>query len=107
MSNSNINKQELATFVFNEQLKSDVENTLKNHYGVKTVNYRLMPYGMGIEISGSDSFDFIRGAMVKVSGLPTETFSVMSEDKKSQTAFYVYMPEKDKSLNRRIRQNKI
>jgi hypothetical protein len=106
MNNSNINKQELATLVFNEELKSNVENTLKNHYGVKTVNYRLMTYGMGIEISGSDSFDFIRGAMVKVSGLPTETFSIISEDKKSQSAFYVYMPEKDKALNRRIRRDK-
>ncbi len=45
-------------------------------------------------------------AMVKVSGLPTETFSIISEDKKSQSAFYVYMPEKDKALNRRIRRDK-
>jgi len=74
MNNSNINKQELATLVFNEELKSNVENTLKNHYGVKTVNYRLMTYGMGIEISGSDSFDFIRGAMVKVSWIANRNF---------------------------------
>ena len=105
--NINISKQELSSLVFTEQVKTDVENTLKSHYGVKNVNYRLLNYGMGIEISGSDSFNFIKGAVVKVTGLPSETFSVMSEDQEKCCAFYVYMPEKDRMVYKRIPKDKI
>jgi hypothetical protein len=107
MKSSNMNKQELATLVFDDKLKADIENTLKNHYGVKSVNYRLLTYGMGIEISGSDSFNFIRSAVIKVTGLPTETLSIISEDEKNGSAFYAYLPEKDKTINKRIRAQKI
>lgn len=102
-----MSKQELASLVFTDKVKTDVENTLKCHYGVKDVNYRLLNYGMGIEISGSDSFGFIKGAVAKVTGLPSDTFSIMSEDTEKRCAFYVYMPEKDKMVYRRIPKDKI
>jgi len=107
MKSNNINKQELAQLVFDDKLKSDVDNTLKNYYGVKTVNYRLLTYGMGIEISGSNNFNFIHGAVIKVTGLPSETISIISEDEKNGFAFYAYLPEKDKTINKRIRTQKI
>ena len=100
--NNNMTKQELAAFVFNDELKAAVRNTLTNHYGVKEVNYRLLNYGMGIEISGSDSFTFIRDAMTKVSGLAVETFSVLGENVEKGTAFYVYLPEKDRVLQKKL-----
>jgi len=100
--NNNMTKQELAAFVFNDELKAAVRNTLTNHYGVKEVKYRLLNYGMGIEISGSDSFNFIRDAMTKVSGLAVETFSVLAENAEMGTAFYVYLPEKDRGLQKKL-----
>lgn len=102
MSMNNMSKQELAAFVFNNELQTTVRNTLRNHYGVKEVNYSLLNYGMGIEILGSASFTFIRNAMTKVSGLSDETFSVLRENAETSTAFYVYMPEKDRSLQKRM-----
>ena len=95
-------KRELAAFIFNDELKAAVRNTLTHNYGVKEVNYRLLNYGMGIEISGSDSFTFIRDAMCKVAKLPAETFSVLGENAEKGTAFYVYLPEKDRALQKRL-----
>lgn len=62
--------QELADIVFNDALKAKVSNALKNRYGVREVNYKSMNYGMGIIISGNNNFDFIRGTIEKVTGIP-------------------------------------
>lgn len=105
---SNLNNQELAAIVFNDALKAKVSNALKNRYGIREVNYKSMNYGMGIIISGNNNFDFIRGTIEKVTGIPIDSFNIIVEDKENNTAFYVYMPEKDKNLQRKLhKQSKI
>jgi hypothetical protein len=109
MSNNinNLSKQELAELIFNDELKTLVSSTLTNHYGVKTVEYRQLTYGVGIQLTGSDSFGFILGAISKVTGIATESFGVLGENKDTKTAFYAYLPEKDKGLYRRLKSRNI
>lgn len=108
--NNNINnpsKQELAELIFDDELKTLVSSTLTNHYGVKTVEYRPLSYGIGIYVTGSDSFGFILGAIVKVTGIAIDSFGILGEHKEEKTAFYAYLPEKDKTLYRKLKARNI
>jgi hypothetical protein len=104
---NNLSKQELAELIFDEELKTLVSSTLTNHYGVKSVEYRPLNYGVGIQLTGSDSFGFILGAISKVTGIAIESFGILGENKDAKTAFYAYLPEKDKSLHRRLKSRNI
>ena len=103
---NNMSKQELANLVFNDELKTLVSTTLTNHYGVKNVDYKPLTYGVGIEIQGSDSFRFILAAIGKVTGISTDAFSILGENEDEKTAFYAYLPEKDKALHRRLKSHR-
>ena len=52
-------------------------------------------------------FRFIKNAIGKVLEVSEDTLSVLGENKKSQKASYVYLPEKDKVLNKRLKKLKI
>lgn len=101
--NNNMSMQEIAAAVFNDGLKTLVRNTLKNHYGIQEVSYRPLAYGMGIITSGSSNFEFIRSAIVKIAGISMDTIRILEEDSTKNTAFYAYMPEKDKTIQRKLR----
>jgi len=92
------NKKEIASCIFSEEVKNNVDNTLKSFYGVKNVKYKSLTCGIGIEVSGSNNFGIIRRALVKLSGVPNETISIMSENEENLSAFYAYLPNKNKYL---------
>lgn len=96
----------MAGLVFTHAVKQNLVNLLKNHYGVTDVNFKDMSYGVAMEINGTDRFNFIKGAITKTIGINIDTLSILSEDAKQCKAFYVYMPEKDVVLQKRLKRIK-
>jgi hypothetical protein len=62
---------------------------------------------MGIETIGSNNFTLIKNNLCKFTGLPIETFFVLKEDEENNSGFYAYMPEKDKSLQKKFKKPNI
>lgn len=104
--NTDLSKKELAQLVFTEQLKSNLKSVLKNQYHVQDVNFYLYEYGIGIEIIGTNSFNFIKNALSKITGISNDTICTLNENFENKTSLYVYMPEKDKSLIKMYKKNK-
>jgi hypothetical protein len=55
---------------------------------------------------GTDSFRFVKNAIVKELDVHEETLTVLGESKRTLKASYVYLPEKDKVLNKRLKKLK-
>ena len=103
---SNMTKTEMAGLVFTDDVKRNLVSLLKTNYGVSDINFKDMTYGLGIEINGTDSFNFIKGAITKTIGINLNTISVLSENLKEKKAFYAYLPEKDTLLQKRLKKIK-
>jgi len=103
---SNMTRTEMAGLVFTDIVKRDLVSLLKTNYGVEDINFKDMTYGLGIEINGTDRFDFIKGAIIKTIGINLNTLSILSENVKERKAFYAYMPEKDVVLQKRLKKIK-
>lgn len=103
---TNMSKIEMAGLVFTDNVKQNLSNLLKNHYGVTDVNFKDMSYGVAMEINGTDRFNFIKGAITKTIGINLNTLSILSENVKEKKAFYAYMPEKDLVLQKKIKRIK-
>lgn len=101
-----LSKIEMAKLVITEDVKSKITNMLCSFYGATDVQYCDLTYGIGINISGSSSFRFIKSAIVKVLNVTEDTIGVLGESDKNLTASYVYLPEKDKNLQRKLKKNK-
>jgi len=93
-----IHEQEIALCTFNENLRSNIDKTLKGFYGVNNIVYRPIHKGLGIEVTGSHNFNLIRNALVKLSNIPNETLSIVFENEEEACALYAYLPEKDKYI---------
>lgn len=98
-----LTKLEMANMVLNEDKKNQIKTVLKLHYGVSDVQYKDLSYGICIEINGTSSFRFIKSAIVKVLEVNDETISVLAENEEKSKATYVYLPEKDRALNKRLK----
>lgn len=96
-------KQKLSLQVFTKDIQSNIESTFKNFYGIKDVKFKLLNYGMGIEMHGSNSFSFLKSALIKLARVPSETITVLSEDEENLIAFYAYLPEKDKFFKKKVK----
>ena len=96
----------MAGLVFTHDVKQNLVNLLKNHYGVTDINFKDMSYGLAMEINGTDRFDFIKGAIIKTIGINLNTISILSENVKERKAFYAYMPEKDLVLQKKLKRIK-
>ena len=103
---NNMTRTEMAGLVFTHDVKQNLVNLLKNHYGVTDINFKDMSYGLAMEINGTDRFDFIKGAIIKTIGINLNTISILSENIKERKAFYAYMPEKDLVLQKRLKRIK-
>jgi len=103
---TNMTRTEMAGLVFTDVVKRNLISLLKTNYGVEDINFKDTTYGLGIEINGSDSFNFIKGAITKTIGINVNTLSVLSENAKERKAFYAYMPEKDVVLQKRLKRIK-
>ena len=103
---NNMTRTEMAGLVFTHDVKQNLVNLLKNHYGVTDINFKDMSYGLAIEINGTDRFDFIKGAIIKTIGINLNTISILSENVKERKAFYAYMPEKDLVLQKKLKRIK-
>lgn len=99
-------KTEMAGLVFTDIVKRDLVNLLKTNYGVSDINFKDMNYGVAIEIDGSDRFNFIKSAITKISGVDLNTISILSENVEKKKAFYAYLPEKDKNLQKKLKRIK-
>lgn len=93
----------MANLVFNQDKKAKIRDVLCSFYGVKDVQYKDLNYGICIEISGTDSFRFVKNAIGKVLDVNEDTISILVENRKDQSASYVYLPEKDKNLHKRLK----
>lgn len=100
---STLTKLEMANMVLNEDKKNQIKNLLKSHYGVNDVQYKDLSYGICIEIDGGKSFRFIKSAITKVLDVNDDTISILSESEEKSKASYVYLPEKDRALNKRLK----
>ena len=100
---STLTKLEMANMVLNEDKKNQIKNVLKSHYGVVDVQYKDLSYGISIEIDGGNSFRFIKSAIVKVLEVNEDTVSILAENEENAKATYVYLPEKDRALNKRLK----
>jgi hypothetical protein len=101
-----LSKIEMANLVLNEEKKNELRNLLCTFYGVKQVNYSELSYGICIDITGSDntsSFRFIKNAIKDVLNVKEDTISVLSESESQMTAKYVYLPEKDRVLIKKLK----
>jgi hypothetical protein len=100
---STLTKLEMANMVLNEDKKNQIKNVLKSHYGVVDVQYRDLSYGICIEIDGANSFRFIKSAIAKVLEVHDDTVNILTENEEKSKVSYVYLPEKDKALNKRLK----
>lgn len=103
---NSMTKTEMAGLVFTDIVKQDLVNLLKTNYGVLDISFKEMNYGITIEINGSDRFNFIKGAITKICGIDSSTISVLSENLEKKKAFYAYLPEKDRNLQKKLRRIK-
>lgn len=102
-----LSKIDMANLVLNEDKKVKIKNVLCTMYGATDVQYRDLSYGICIDVTGTDSFRFVKNAILKMLDVHEETLSVLGESKRSLKASYVYLPEKDKVLNRRLKKTKV
>lgn len=105
--NTNLSKQEMISLVFTDKVKTNLKSFLSEKYKVTQVNYKPLDYGLGIEIIGSNSFTFIKNSLAKISGVSIDTIAVLKEDENNLLAYYAYMPEKDKNLQKKFKSKNI
>ena len=98
---------DMANLVLNEDKKAKIKNVLCTMYGATDVQYRDLSYGICIDVIGTDSFRFVKNAILKTLDVQEETLTVLGESKRTLKASYVYLPEKDKVLNRRLKKTKV
>jgi hypothetical protein len=101
-----LSKIDMANLVFSEDKKIKIKNVLCDKYGATDVQYRDLTYGICIDVMGTDSFRFVKNAIVKELDVHEETLTVLGESKRALKASYVYLPEKDKVLNKRLKKLK-
>jgi hypothetical protein len=101
-----LSKIDMANLVFSEDKKTKIKDMLCSKYGATDVQYRDLTYGICIEVVGTDSFRFVKNAIIKTLDVHEETLTVLGESKRSLKASYVYLPEKDKVLNKRLKRTK-
>jgi hypothetical protein len=101
-----LSKIDMANLVFSEDKKAKIKNVLCSKYGATDVQYRDLTYGICIDVMGTDSFRFVKNAIVKELDVHEETLTVLGESKRTLKASYVYLPEKDKVLNKRLKKLK-
>lgn len=100
-----MSKLQMASLVVNADKKSKLKDLLCSFYGVKDVQYRDLNYGISIDVHGTDSFRFIKSAIGKTLDVQEDTLAILTESKKDMYASYVYLPEKDKTLIKKIKKN--
>lgn len=101
-----LSKIDMANLVLSDDKKTKIKNTLCGMYGATDVQYRDLSYGICIDVVGTDSFRFVKNAILKTLDVHEETLSVLGESKRTLKASYVYLPEKDKVLNKRLKKSK-
>jgi hypothetical protein len=101
-----LSKIDMANLVFSQDKKAKIKNVLCDKYGATDVQYRDLTYGICIDVMGTDSFRFVKNAIVKELDVHEETLTVLGESKRTLKASYVYLPEKDKVLNKRLKKLK-
>lgn len=102
---NNLNKKEMVSLVFTDEVKNNLKSFLERNYKVTEVKYKSLDYGLGIEINGSNSFNFIKNSLSKITGVPVDTIIVLKEDENKSSAYYAYMPEKDKTLQKKLKKS--
>lgn len=100
---NNLSRIEQANLTFNSSKREQLKELLYKTYGATGVNFRELSYGIAIDINGTDSFRFIRNAITKFLDVKEDTISVLLESEKKKFASYVYLPEKDRKLQKRLR----
>lgn len=98
-----LSKIEMANLVLNDDKKSKIKDMLCTFYGATDVGYKDLSYGIRIEVVGTDSFRFIRNAIGKVLEVTDDTITILEENDKTLSASYVYLPEKDRNLNKKLK----
>lgn len=98
-------KLEMAKLVLSEDKKANLKDLLCSFYGAKDVHYMELPYGIGIDIKGQCTYRFVKNAIINHLSVTEESISVLGESEKDMWATYVYMPEKDKALQRKLKIN--
>ena len=99
-----LSKIDMANLVFSNDKKAKIKDVLCSKYGATDVQYRDLTYG--ICIVGTDSFRFVKSTILETLDVHEETLSILGESKRSLKASYVYLPEKDKVLNKRLKKVK-
>jgi hypothetical protein len=102
-----LTKIDMANLVFSQDKKAKIKDVLCSKYGATDVQYRDLTYGICIDVVGTDSFRFVKNAILNTLDVHEDTLSVLGESKRTLKASYVYLPEKDKVLNKRLKKLKI
>jgi hypothetical protein len=98
-----LSKIDMANMVLSADKKMQLKQMLCEKYGASDVLYKDLSYGIGIDVIGTDSFRFVKSAIVKTLNVSEDTLSVLGESTRSLKASYVYLPEKDKVLTKRLK----
>jgi hypothetical protein len=98
-----LSKIEMAKMVLTEDKKNKITDILRSFYGVTDVKYRDLTYGISIDVSGTNNFRFIKSAIIKVLEVSDDTIGVLGESEKTASASYVYLPEKDRGLHKKLK----
>jgi len=101
-----LSKIDMANLVFSQDKKTKIKDVLCSKYGATDVQYRDLTYGICIDVVGTDSFRFVKNAILNTLDVHEDTLSVLGESKRTLKASYVYLPEKDKVLNKRLKKLK-
>ena len=102
-----LSKIDMANLVFSEDKKAKIKDMLCSKYGATDVQYKDLTYGICIEVVGTDSFRFVKNAIIKTLDVHEETLTVLGESKRSLKASYVYLPEKDKALYKKLKKSTV
>ena len=101
-----LSKIDMANLVFSQDKKTKIKNVLCYNYGATDVQYRDLTYGICIDVVGTNSFRFIKNVILNTLDVNEETLTVLVENKRTLKSSYVYLPEKDTSLNKRLKKLK-
>jgi len=101
-----LSKIDMANLVFSQDKKIKIKDVLCSKYGATDVQYRELTYGICIDVVGTDSFRFVKNAILNTLDVHEDTLSILGESKRTLKASYVYLPEKDKVLNKRLKKLK-
>lgn len=93
--------------MFDDVTIAKLRIALKERYKINEVNVNDLNYGLKIDVVGSDSFNFIHEAIIKLSNVSRDSLIELERNSNTKTYSVIYFPEKDVVLKKKLKRNKL